>query len=539
MAGWNSRRSFGRLRNIDPTRLQRLRASGRLGFRSFPIPIMALESELRLAFPRTALSSILSHRLICRAPRERHPQVLVVGHFDTPELALSDAGIAVRTYKAGTRWLQTVKCAPRSARSVASHREWEQPFAGYFDFSAIDVPDVREILEAQAALLVPLFVTRFRRETRIAQPRSGVRLLVMIDTGKILAGEREIPIHEAKLKLAQGSEIDLLNFAIELAENLPLCPFDQTKAQRGFRLLCREANRPATAGKSPVIPTWTALQAFRALATQEMRCWQANVYGAMASPAPEFVHQFRVSLRRLHTLLKVYKSILPREFVATWSDILGKLAAGTDEARDLDVLRESILQPVLESENCSALEALMRRSMDACRTAHQAERGSLSAIENGVSLLMFAKALTTLPDDGAAEDLPLFARAQLKRMRSRARKRLGSASQTCTPKAAHQLRIALKHLRYSCEFFAPLFDQLSMARLAKDAATVQDELGFLNDLNIAWNRLGDWAQDDPGLLAARARVASWHAGRAAKSLATVFDEAKALLGQHRRWRHVI
>jgi inorganic triphosphatase YgiF len=43
----------------------------------------------------------------------------------------------------GRRWLQTVKLAGTAAAGLASRPEWEVPYAGQFDFSAITAKKVR------------------------------------------------------------------------------------------------------------------------------------------------------------------------------------------------------------------------------------------------------------------------------------------------------------------------------------------------------------------------------------------------------------
>ena len=192
---------------------------------------MAQEIELKLAFPRSAHASILRHPLIAQAQKLGNTQTLVNTYFDTPDLILNKARVAVRTRKAGRTWLQTVKCAADSVGGLSSRPEWEQDYRGAFDFSAVDQPAVRNLLELHAAAIGPLFTTEFKRETRIAEPRPGVRIHMMIDTGWIEAGERKAPISELELELEHGTPTDLLELAIALAHDLPLLPYDPSQGR--------------------------------------------------------------------------------------------------------------------------------------------------------------------------------------------------------------------------------------------------------------------------------------------------------------------
>ena len=71
--------------------------------------------------------------------------------------------------------------------------------------------------------------------------------------------------------------------------------------------------------------------------------------GALTSQDQEFVHQFRVSLRRLNSLIKVFKPALPRRYQAQWTKRVKELSRITGDVRDLDVMRSGILVPMLQS----------------------------------------------------------------------------------------------------------------------------------------------------------------------------------------------
>ena len=186
---------------------------------------MSHEIELKLTLPTKALPALRRHPLIADAPREGRACTLENTYFDTPELELRERRMAVRTRKAGTRWLQTVKCAAQSAGGLSSRPEWEQPYVnGSFDFAAIDRDDVRTRLENLQPSLVPVFTTHFKRETCILTPREGVKVLAMIDHGSIEAGEHSRPLCELELELVEGDPSELYALALTLAETLPLTP---------------------------------------------------------------------------------------------------------------------------------------------------------------------------------------------------------------------------------------------------------------------------------------------------------------------------
>lgn len=197
---------------------------------------MPLEVELKLALPPAALAATLAHPLIKAAPREHEPAVLDSIYFDTPDLALHACKTALRVRQHGVQQIQTVKCAALSRDGLARRPEWEQSYQGQFDFSAIDDPAAAALLNSVKAALVPVFLTRFHRDTRRYAPRAGVEILIMIDSGEIQAKGRAIPISEVELELVAGEAEDLIKLATELQKTLPLTPDDISKAARGYAL---------------------------------------------------------------------------------------------------------------------------------------------------------------------------------------------------------------------------------------------------------------------------------------------------------------
>jgi len=111
---------------------------------------MADEIELKLALPESAQRLLLRHPLLKRA-RSRDSGRLINLYYDTPSLDLHKAGIALRLRRKGGLWLQTVKCAGTSAAGLSSRPEWEGPYGGQFDFSAVDDDKVRRRLERYRA----------------------------------------------------------------------------------------------------------------------------------------------------------------------------------------------------------------------------------------------------------------------------------------------------------------------------------------------------------------------------------------------------
>ena len=72
-------------------------------------------------------------------------------------------------------------------------------------------------------------------------------------------------------------------------------------------------------------------------------------------------------------------------------------------------------------------------------------------------------------------------RGMLDRQQARARKR-GRKARSGEEGDLHRLRIALKKLRYTAEFFAPLYPKKKVRRYLSKLRGLQEHLGALNDI---------------------------------------------------------
>ena len=474
---------------------------------------MGRETELKLVLADHGWRAFARHPLLREAIAAPHRQTLRNLYFDTPDFALRRQRIALRLRKAGRRWLQTVKCASTASAGLSSRPEWEQPFSGQFDFSQVDDAAVRSLLEKlrDGGTLAAVFDTRFeRREWRFAG--AGGELLLMADRGFIEAGGKQEVISELELELA-GAPIQMLfDVAGRLALSLPLRAESRSKAQRAYDLV--EGTQPAAAraGRTPIDPQHGTASAFRTVVLDCITHYQTNEAGALQSDAPEFVHQMRVALRRLHSALRLFSSVLPEGAAADLAPRLRALARDLGELRDRDVLQSELLAPLLAGDGDHDLRRL---AAGLCDAREQARTRMLGALQDGRQARLMVALLDTLyrlPPDGDAGSLRKLAHKRLTRAHARMLDVARDASDGDIA-ALHALRIDIKRLRYAIEFFSPLLGE-RQSRQALDALVdAQDQLGFLNDLSQAGPHLLAVAGDDPALLAAVSRIAKHHLPR--------------------------
>lgn len=483
---------------------------------------MAEEVELKLALAEDHQARFLRHPLLKQAIEKRVDNLDNI-YYDTEDLALRRRGIALRLRRKGGDWLQTVKLAGSSAAGLSSRPEWEVPYTGHFDFSAVDHSAVREWLQRPKLLarIVPICETRFRRNSWTFPTQAGAVLLTL-DRGWIIASGRREAISEVELELAGATVPAIFEIATQLAQRAALSPSVLSKAERGYRLHTGAAMAPFKAGAIPLPATITPFEAFRRIAMSCLEHLQQNHQGALTSDDPEYIHQMRVATRRLRAALRLFAQVLPDHLGETLLAPLTELMTHLGRARDLDVLLTEIANPVLFAlPNEPRLPALASDITNRRYAAREQAIAMLATPDYGRTLLTALESLHAGPAyDPAIATLSGFASEQLRRLRKKVR-RLALAARVDDPASLHALRIGVKRLRYALEFFSPLARQTALRRALKQLAFMQDALGQLNDLANAGAMLMDCAGDDPRLREAVTLIGGWHGPRYAGLLDSI------------------
>lgn len=490
---------------------------------------MSEEIELKLALPEAAQRAFLRHPLLRQATHKQAYHLTNL-YYDTPTLDLRARGVALRLRAQGKFWLQSVKCAGSRAGGLSARPEWETPYGGHFDFSAIDAPKVRTWLERPkiASRIAPIFETNFQRIAWTFTLVRGTRIELALDRGWIAAGGQREAISEVEIELLEGDPAELFALALALAERAPLVPAPLSKADRGYRLFRQQPALPCRAVPIPLDAADTPVAAFRNIALGCLDHLQLNHAGALASDDPEYIHQMRVATRRLRAALRLFGPLLPEGFADRLLPPLHELMGMLGQVRDYDVLLAEIAAPVLaalpDEPRLAALVgviterrfALRQQALQQLQAPHYGvvvlrTLATLHGLETKVSSGETAPAASTLLD---------FAGSRLRRLR---KKTLTLAAQASidSPASMHALRIGIKRLRYALEFFAPLAARKPMQKLLGHLTALQDALGQINDLANAGALLMDCADEDARLREAVTLIGGWHGPRHQKLLAAV------------------
>src|SRR5262245_12955646 len=465
-------------------------------------------------------------------------------YFDTPDHRLRAQGISLRLRAIGERWVQTVKAGTTLRNGVSNPDELEtdvdrpEP-----DLGAIEDRRLRRTIErtVKASALEPQFETIVTRTTHKLHSDKG-DLELALDEGVVRAGAAEDKLCEAELELKAGSPECLLETAAALFSAAPIRLAQATKADRGYDLVLGRRNGSAAPEKAEHVALAgeetcaEALLSFVASATHQI---EVNRRAVLESDDPEGAHQLRIGLRRLRSALRAFRSLNDSPATRELQQYARELAQSVGELRNADVLIDGICAPAAASRRGDPGFAELRTALLAHRAARRAEaRAALTGERwSRVQLYLALWPQTVKDNAGLRRPARAYAGAALGRSWKKVAKQ-GTHLRRLSPEERHEMRKALKGLRYTGEFFGPLYGTRKVNRFVKDLKKLQDVFGYLNDVATA-NALGPICDErcvgSPAAQRAAGYVLGWHDMRAERAWKGVVKAWDRLAQQPRFW----
>ncbi|TWH71322.1 inorganic triphosphatase YgiF [Azomonas agilis] len=203
---------------------------------------MQKETEIKLRVSRDTLEALRQHPILTQRLQQdwlTHP--LYNQYYDTPNLDLAKAQVALRLRRDGEQFIQTLKSRGQSVAGLSERNEWDW----YLQQPTLDPKLLTDdcwpasLAELDRQSLQPIFTTDFVRtkaDLSWSVAETEIRVEAALDLGQVISGERHEEICELELELRQGESLALLDLALELAQQLPVMPCDISKAERGYRL---------------------------------------------------------------------------------------------------------------------------------------------------------------------------------------------------------------------------------------------------------------------------------------------------------------
>jgi CHAD domain-containing protein len=281
------------------------------------------------------------------------------------------------------------------------------------------------------------------------------------------------------------------------------------------------AKKPKKTKKTaPVHPIQTVNQAFATILKHNFELLLRWEDTARSWQDTEGVHQVRVALRRMRSAFTAFRPAVPRAATEHWSKETRGLFNRLGLARDIDVFIEESLGAVRGKLFLDGEEHLKRLAEARRAGAYDEVRCMLDSQEYARFKRDFRQWLDTEAWQNASypaharkrlqSNVVTFARQVINERMHKFLKAGNHVDQTSALEM-HRLRIKCKKLRYSAEFFAPLFD--SKHEFVGHLKALQDLLGAMHDVAVLPDLLSELvggAQDADALMYAGALI-GWRA----------------------------
>ncbi|HEV3382829.1 MAG TPA: CHAD domain-containing protein [Trebonia sp.] len=221
---------------------------------------------------------------------------------------------------------------------------------------------------------------------------------------------------------------------------------------------------------------------------------EVNVPGVLADVDTEFLHDFRVAVRRTRAALKLFggslgRSADVRRFAAEFKwlgdittptrDLDVHLLGFEDMARRLKAAKPDDLEP-FRGYLCGRRAKEYRALARALRSARFREltrewRDTLAPVSEGSG---------GKPPKGPRISTAMLAAESTRRAFVKVAQMGGAITPDSPAESLHDLRKRCKELRYALEFFAPLYAPASYGRVVGDLKRLQDCLGTFQDNEV-------------------------------------------------------
>ncbi len=445
-------------------------------------------------------------------------------YFDTPSGDLRKNGFVLRIRRKGRAALILgVKQAGSPVDGPFLRKEVEVRSPDFQpDLALLDAALASELLRIVGDKSIePVFETQIKRRTVLVDHGQS-RVEVAFDEGHIVDGEQRMPLTEVELELKSGFEPDLYDLAAKLAAEFPLRLDFVSKAESGFRFITREKPSPVKAAAIEFGPGATLDDAVKVIVSNTLAQFVANWAALRETDHPESIHQMRVALRRMRSALTMFKRVLPCPEFNLLRAEAKRIASALGPARECDVFRHSAEQgPLLHPDRPASCETFLANTDERRTAAYEAARSLIetpaaSIFVLQVQLFLANRAWRSVLSSAKMKTLEMpaagFAIDALDKLKARVLKR-AKGLPDISDEARHELRIALKNLRYGAEFFSGLFDRRRKAKsYVGSLSALQDILGVHNDVVNARKFLEEISPAaDPAAEKASGFILGWYA----------------------------
>ena len=238
-------------------------------------------------------------------------------------------------------------------------------------------------------------------------------------------------------------------------------------------------------------PEMPAEEALKAILLRLLEIMEQNTAGAIKGTDIEFMHDYRVSIRKTRSALTLIKRVFPKKTVKKYSKFFSGLGKLTNPVRDMDVFLlklESYAEKLGKSKQ-EQLQPLRQYLQDNRDEAQQAYVDTVTSAEYRQVLKDWRDYLENTdpiepPQKNSRKPVSQLANELIWSTYQVALKEGNAITDETEAEALHELRKTCKKLRYLMEFFQSLYPAKKIRELINALKGLQDNLGDFNDYHV-------------------------------------------------------
>jgi CHAD domain-containing protein len=352
--------------------------------------------------------------------------------------------------------------------------------------------------------LLPMLVLESSgRQLNLLDERSKTVARLRLEESAVVRtdpADQDLRLHPSLTAMpVRGYDMDFQRLTHTLERELGLLPAPESELLDLARQAGLNPGKYSSKLNLKLDPDQPAAEALRSIYRRLLEVMRANEQGVKLDLDSEFLHDFRVAVRRTRSAMTQIKGVLPQSHIDRFRTGFAWLGQITGPSRDLHVyqLKMPDYQSSLPEHDRADLEPLqtfldshqvlehrnMVQSLESDRYA--------SLLQDWQRFLNHPPEVEEAPPDATTPILELASRRIWKSYR-RVMKKGSAIDDDSPPEALHRLRIDCKKLRYLLEFFYSLYEETEIGKLIKALKQLQDNLGDFNDLTVQQEKLHEF-----------------------------------------------
>ncbi len=456
-----------------------------------------VEVELKLLPPgRVAETSVVNLlRQNKYSVQKIAPQSNIDIYMDTSDWALMKNKLTLRYRLSNNTAMYTLKSIGPIENGIANRMENEvilkNPVRTPTEITVKSFNKLVKNLIYPRKLLEQILIQTDRRRYFGRTPE-GTKFELAFDNSNFSSSALEQPrracqYHILEVEVIEGSVSSLKNLEKLLSDNFGYIPATSTKLQSAMASLKVEPLVKKVPNEFIVNLDDRLDAALKKILSVEFHWYQQQLPGAIFDRDPEFVHQARVTTRRMRSALILFRSALPEQTAKYLEERLKWLGGMFGGVRDLDVF---IINLTNYKGKLGRFPKAKRKALEELVVKHR--RTPLKALNEALESRRyqnFERRLKQFIDSPRVDcpELPLgmktireVAPTNITEKLERVVEQGHKISTKSELSEFHCLRIQVKRLRYALEFMAPAYGN-SFDNIIQQTVRIQDSLGEIQD----------------------------------------------------------